>query len=487
MQMQRQDLRNGKCMPLGSKLLTILLALSILCVCIPNVPRARAAGTYHVTLSTRNFGIQFLHAQADDLRDPGRAAFSLTNGATLWYGIEVQSQPTGLRPVAADPFSDIVSALLAQHGLLPPSDIIPLNPNGTFFETVHLVTSFSGPGQSMQLTLNPFNYSAAAFDILNLILQLLGESNLNVQVGLLTPGHVQEILNLIGSANDLVSLIGDFKNMLQAVPTSPLTVLGDAHTCVHDLLQLFANTGELKVLGKILVLMVRPAVPGIAEALASFASGLSTFLSTIKLAKFLADLALSLGSYLFQQGTFPTVTLQSISSVTPSPTSTSKPTPTLTPTLMPSPSPTPSLTPSPSPSPTSTLTPSPTPVPTLTVYVGSGDDSVYALNAMDGSLAWRYQTGGEVTSSPVVVSGSLYVGSDDGYVYALNANDSSLLWRYRTGGQVQSSPDVVNGAVYIGSTDNYVYALNASNGSLLWQYQTGGLVTSSPAVVNGIV
>ncbi len=35
--------------------------------------------------------------------------------------------------------------------------------------------------------------------------------------------------------------------------------------------------------------------------------------------------------------------------------------------------------------------------------------------------AWAYATGGSVYSSPAVAGGTVYVGSNDGQVYALNA------------------------------------------------------------------
>jgi len=44
----------------------------------------------------------------------------------------------------------------------------------------------------------------------------------------------------------------------------------------------------------------------------------------------------------------------------------------------------------------------------------------YALNA-DGSLRWKYLTGAEVLSDPIVASdGSVYVGSQDQKLYAFN-------------------------------------------------------------------
>ncbi len=121
------------------------------------------------------------------------------------------------------------------------------------------------------------------------------------------------------------------------------------------------------------------------------------------------------------------------------------------------------------------------------VYVGSGDNNVYALNASTGAYLWQYTTGAGVYSSPTVAYGAVYVGSYDGNVYALNASTGALLWQYTTGDQVDSSPAVANRVVYIGSFDGNVYGLNASTGVELWRFTTGGGVASSPAVANGVV
>ncbi|MEO8973211.1 MAG: PQQ-binding-like beta-propeller repeat protein [Ktedonobacteraceae bacterium] len=56
-----------------------------------------------------------------------------------------------------------------------------------------------------------------------------------------------------------------------------------------------------------------------------------------------------------------------------------------------------------------------------TVYFGSLDHSVFALNAGTGGLIWSYLTGNYVDSSPTVVNGLLYIGSNDGYLYELTA------------------------------------------------------------------
>ncbi len=115
------------------------------------------------------------------------------------------------------------------------------------------------------------------------------------------------------------------------------------------------------------------------------------------------------------------------------------------------------------------------------IYVGSADNSLYAVNP-DGTLRWRYPTGGYVRSSPSVASdGTVYVGSMDSCLYALNP-DGTLRWRYQTAGEVRSCPAIAaDGTVYFGSYDNYLYALDA-DGTLKWRYRAGGRITSSPAI-----
>jgi len=121
------------------------------------------------------------------------------------------------------------------------------------------------------------------------------------------------------------------------------------------------------------------------------------------------------------------------------------------------------------------------------VYVGSYDDSLYALDAQSGKLLWKYKTGDDVCSSPAVAEGVVYVGSYDDSLYALDAQSGKLLWRYRTGDDVRSSPAVAEGVVYAGSCDNSLYALDARSGKLLWKYKTGDDVCSSAAVAEGVV
>ena len=118
-----------------------------------------------------------------------------------------------------------------------------------------------------------------------------------------------------------------------------------------------------------------------------------------------------------------------------------------------------------------------------TIYVGSYDNRLYAVNP-DGTVKWSYLTGGNVPSSPAIANdGTIIFGSSDDSIRALNP-DSTLQWIYPTSGDVYSSPAIaVDGTVYCGSNDDYLYALT-STGVLKWRFATGKDVQSSPAIAS---
>ncbi len=107
--------------------------------------------------------------------------------------------------------------------------------------------------------------------------------------------------------------------------------------------------------------------------------------------------------------------------------------------------------------------------------------------ALRGTVRWAFPTGGAVHSSPAVVEGTVYVGSRDGRLYALDAATGAPRWEYRTESWVESSPAVVDGSVYFGSQDGMLRALDAATGELRWEFDAEFGVDSAPAVAGGIV
>ena len=153
------------------------------------------------------------------------------------------------------------------------------------------------------------------------------------------------------------------------------------------------------------------------------------------------------------------------------------------------------------------------------VYVASVDGNIYAVDSATGAQRWAFATRGErrftapgihgaiprtermpdpfdvFLSSPTVANGTVYIGSGDQQVYALDAATGTLKWSFATGDVVHAAPALANNTVYIGSWDRNLYALDAATGKEKWRYTTGNDTTiynqiglaSSPAVAGGMV
>ena len=130
------------------------------------------------------------------------------------------------------------------------------------------------------------------------------------------------------------------------------------------------------------------------------------------------------------------------------------------------------------------------------VYIGSGDQNVYALDAGTGALRWTFATGDVVHASPAVSNGVVVIGSWDRNVYALDAQTGREKWRYTTGNDtviynqigIASSAAIANGAVFVGGRDGKFHSVDFATGKVRWVHNNnGGWTIASPAVRNGVV
>ncbi|MFH1227036.1 MAG: PQQ-binding-like beta-propeller repeat protein, partial [Planctomycetota bacterium] len=53
------------------------------------------------------------------------------------------------------------------------------------------------------------------------------------------------------------------------------------------------------------------------------------------------------------------------------------------------------------------------------VYFGSEDGFIYAVNGENGREVWKYKTNGKIRSTPVLQNDTVYIGTDDSSIYAL--------------------------------------------------------------------
>jgi GH18 family chitinase/outer membrane protein assembly factor BamB len=139
-----------------------------------------------------------------------------------------------------------------------------------------------------------------------------------------------------------------------------------------------------------------------------------------------------------------------------------------------------------------------------TVYVGTGDGTVYAWNTETGDQRdgeWPVSiTDTGPTNYLSVRDGTLYAGGYDGNLYALDANTGSQIhegqWPVSIGEHAATIPTIVGDTIYVGglhgdeTVDDRIYALDAITGEKRghdWPVPVGHLYASEPAVAEGSV
>lgn len=149
-----------------------------------------------------------------------------------------------------------------------------------------------------------------------------------------------------------------------------------------------------------------------------------------------------------------------------------------------------------------------------TVYAGSWNGFLYALNTKDGAERWKQNLGlttskrcapseAGITSAPAVTDNALYIGGGDGFLHALNPKTGESLWKFKTGDNSETggaynwaSPALYKGRVYMGTAAfcdrpfafSRMYGLNAQSGQLEQQVkfvpedQRGAGIWTSPTI-----
>ncbi len=160
-----------------------------------------------------------------------------------------------------------------------------------------------------------------------------------------------------------------------------------------------------------------------------------------------------------------------------------------------------------------------------TLYM-SYSTSVYALNAENGSLIWRYPAKADnrhqYYSAPALTSDALYVGDFANVFYQINRSsgeqvqsflgaknryvggslvvgDSILApsadrflysldqqfnenWKFETGGAIWAKPVSDGERVYVASMDHFLYALDLRTGKEIWKVDAKGSIIGTPEV-----
>ena len=123
-----------------------------------------------------------------------------------------------------------------------------------------------------------------------------------------------------------------------------------------------------------------------------------------------------------------------------------------------------------------------------TVFVGSGDGSLHAVDAKSGARRWRFASGARIRTGALVDGPRVVVGSYDGNVYALERATGRELWRRATGGPIDTAPVAAAGRVIVGNRGPGLAALDAQTGEPAWLAPFwGSWVESTPVLAEGLL
>ena len=101
------------------------------------------------------------------------------------------------------------------------------------------------------------------------------------------------------------------------------------------------------------------------------------------------------------------------------------------------------------------------------------------------TLLWAYPTQDAIESTAAIHEGTVYVGSLDGQLYALDLHTGALVWQYQADGEIKSSPTVADSTVYFGDEAGTFHAVAIQSGQRRWAFAADASIISSGNYADG--
>jgi serine/threonine-protein kinase len=120
-----------------------------------------------------------------------------------------------------------------------------------------------------------------------------------------------------------------------------------------------------------------------------------------------------------------------------------------------------------------------------TVFVGSWDQTFYALDAATGDVRWKFETGGIIGGHAATISGPLVLfGSSDGQLRALDRTTGRLQWSIGLGSRFADGLGIAvrDSELFAGFSDGAFYAFRIGASTARWMQRLDGAAFGRPCV-----
>lgn len=104
------------------------------------------------------------------------------------------------------------------------------------------------------------------------------------------------------------------------------------------------------------------------------------------------------------------------------------------------------------------------------VVIGTRDGWLRAYSA-DGALAWELEAAGRFEAPPRIDGDTVYAGSSDGFIYAVDLGSGKLRWKYDTQEEVGTTPATAGGLVLAMTLQDTLVAVDAKSGAWKWHHR----------------
>lgn len=123
--------------------------------------------------------------------------------------------------------------------------------------------------------------------------------------------------------------------------------------------------------------------------------------------------------------------------------------------------------------------------------VGCYDGFLYCFDALNGSIKWKYESGGMIKSRPLVISDELIIFGNYNYdknIQCIKVNENNeieLKWSKMLGrlGIYANILQIDNNSVVVATLGSTVHRVKIENGEDIWKKQLESPIFSSPVVV----